>query len=276
MSASGLPTVNDIEALAALLPPFPKVVLELLSLMRDEQASFEVMARLIRNDAVLSGNILSLANHIRRMRAQPDLSDPFAAASLIGMNHVRRIVVSVGMNRFIGGGRGSEFFFHHSFAVALATQELALICEVPPDEAYIAGILHDVGQLCFHVLDERGFQQAYELSSVDGRLIEREAALFGQDHCEVGAQLAAYWNLPDEVLAAIRMHHDEKLTAGRLQAAVCLGETLARALDLPSSPRNRVTHVNTDAMELLGVHWDAPELSDCFGRCRARFRHGTA
>ncbi|CAD5372475.1 HDOD domain-containing protein [Rubrivivax sp. A210] len=274
MNAPG--SAHDIEALAARLPAFPRVVLRLLDLVRDEQASFEVMARLIRNDPVLSGNILGLANHIRRLHAQEDLTDPFHAASLIGINHMRRIIVSVGMNRFIGGGKGSEFFYHHSFAVAVTSQELALLSDVSPDEAYVAGILHDVGQLCFHLLDERAFQEAYEKSIADGRLLEREAEIFGLDHCQIGEQLAAYWNLPADVLSAIRTHHDDACTTSRLQAAVCLGETLARALDVPPSPRNRVMRLNSDAVELLGLRWDAPEMLDCFGRCRARYRHGMA
>jgi putative nucleotidyltransferase with HDIG domain len=266
--------MDDIEALARELPAFPKVILQLLDLLRDDKASFEVMARLIRNDPVLSGNVLGVANHIRRLQAKSDLTDPYAAASLIGFDHVRRLIINVGMKRFIGGGVGSAFFFHHSFAVAITSQELALLSEVSPDEAYIAGILHDVGQLCFHVLDERAFQEAYQQSIVDGRLVEREAAIFGFDHCQIGEKLAQYWNLPDEVLSAIRTHHDEATATSPLQSCVCLGETLARALDIPASPKNRVTQVNTPAMELLELKWDQPELIDCFGRCHARFVQG--
>ena len=266
--------LDDIEAMAKVLPPFPRIVLQLLDLLREEDASFEVLARLVRNDAVLSGNVLRIANHIRRMHAQSDLTDPFAAASLIGMNRVRKIVVDIGMNRFIGGGAGSDFFFSHSFAVAVTTQELSVMCDVSQDEAYIAGILHDVGQLCFHVLDERGFLQAYERSTVDGRLLEREAELFGVDHSEIGAQLAQYWNLPEEIVSAIRNHHDGATATSHLQAAVCLGATLARALDIPASAKNRVLQINTPAMELLGIRWDSAEMIDCFGRSRARFLQG--
>jgi putative nucleotidyltransferase with HDIG domain len=266
--------LDDIEAVASGLPPFPKVIVQLLDLLRDEESSFEVLARLVRNDAVLAGNVLGMANHIRRLHMQSDLTDPFAAVSLIGINRVRRIVVSVGMNRFIGGGNGSDFFFSHSFAVAIATQELAVMCDVSPDEAYIAGILHDVGQLYFHVLDERRFLEAYQQSTVDGRLIQREAEIFGMDHCQIGAKLAQFWNLPEDVVSAIRLHHDDMIASSQLQAAVCLGETLARALDLPASSKNRVVAINSPAIELLGIQWHSPDMLDCFGRCHARFMQG--
>jgi putative nucleotidyltransferase with HDIG domain len=210
---------------------------------------------------------------VRRLHAQVDLSDPYAAASLIGVTHVRRIVINVGMNRFLGD-RANSFFFRHSFAVAVTSQELAALCGVSPDEAYIAGILHDVGQLCFHMIDDQAFQDAYLQSAVDGKLIEREAALFGMNHCQIGAKLAQYWNLPEEVLSAIATHHDEATVTSRLQAVVCLGETLSRALDMPASPRNRVLTLNSKAVEFLEIDWSTPDMLDCFGRCRARFQQG--
>ncbi len=266
--------LDDIEAMGGMLPPFPKVILQLLDLLRDEEASMELLARLVRNDPVISGNVLSIANHIRRIHAQSDLSDPYAAASLIGINRLRKIVFTVGMNRFLGGGSSSDFFFRHSCAVAITSQEIGLMCDVSPDEAYIAGILHDVGQLCFQVLNESAFAQVYQLASVDGRLLEREAELFGADHCEVGAKLAEFWNLPDNVVSAIRSHHDVTAPTDNLSAVVCLGETLARALDMPPSSKNRVLHLNQGAVEMLGITWDTPEMLDCFGRCRARYLQG--
>lgn len=267
---------GDIEAIARALPPFPDVIVKLLGLLRHEQASMDLIGRTVRNDPVLSGHVLSLANHVRRLRAQSDLVDPQAAAALIGLNRVRHIIVTAGLNRFIARGVGGNFFFRHSFAVAIAAQELAALCGLPSDEAYVAGILHDVGQLCFHVIDGPAFEQAYTAAGVEGRLLEREAEIFGLDHCQIGERLAQHWNLPEEVVSAIRTHHEEAGATSPLQAVVCLGETLARALDIPSSPLNRVESVNADALALLQLSWDDPAMLDCFGRCRARYLHGVA
>ena len=266
--------LDDIAAVARVLPPFPKVILQILDLLRDDESSLEVLARLIRNDPVISGNVLGMANHIRRLHSQSDLTDPYTAASLIGINRLRRIAVTLGMNHFIGSETGGNFFFCHSFAVAITAQEIGLMCDVSPTEAYVAGILHDVGQLWFHVVNESAFSQAYQLASVDGRLLEREAEIFGADHCEMGAALAEFWNLPQDVVSAIRLHHDDAAATSNLQAVICLGETLARALDIPQSSKNRVLKINTPAVELLGIRWDSPEMLDCFGRCHARFLQG--
>ncbi len=267
--------LQEVAKLARYLPPFPAIVVQLLDMLRDESVTFEVLARMARNDPVISANILAQANHIRRLHAQSDLTDAFVAASIIGINRVRRIVVAVGMNRFVSSVPGGPFLFHHSLAVAIAAQELAVFSGQSQDLSYIAGMLHDVGQLCLHMLDERAFEKVYLDSAVDGKLVQREAQVFGADHCEVGAQLARYWNLPDEIHSAILNHHDEETVTGPLQACISLSESVVRALDLPNSPKNRVTLINQHAVSELAVDWSDPGMTDLFDRCVTRFRHAT-
>lgn len=265
---------QEIPRLAAALPPFPRVVQQMLELLRDDDLSIETLARVARNDAVIAGQILSVANHVRRLRLQSDLSDPFAAASLIGLNRVRQIVVGAGMNRFVQVAAGSTpFFYAHSLAVAIVAQELAAMHDLSPEDAYIAGILHDIGQLCFHVLDREAYRAVSEQAAVDGRLVEHERAAFGYDHCLIGCLLAEHWHLPEGVLRAIATHHDDDAPENRLQAVVMIAEVLTRALDLPESPNNRVVRVNPLACELLEIDFSSPAMLDCLGRCRARYRH---
>lgn len=263
---------DEVARLAAILPPFPRVVMQLLDMLRDDEVSLEALTRLARNDPVISAGILATANHLRRMNAQPDVHDPFVAASLIGINQVRRIVVSAAMNRFAAEEKGADFLLNHSRAVAIVAQELAMLCGVSPEKAYVAGILHDVGQLCFHIMDPLRFQEVYRLSAADGRLIEREAATFGVDHAAIGGALAAHWKLPEDFVSAIETHHDDQVVTSKLQAVVNVAESLTRALDLPPSPKNRLTQLNAPAVAELGLVWDSPAMRDCFGRCRARFR----
>lgn len=267
----GRDIMAEVPKLAEALPPFPGIVLQLLDRMHDEESSLDALVRLARNDPVITSHILSNANHIRRLRVQSDLADPFAAASLIGVNRLRGIVVAAGMNQFLENGKGGAFLCRHSQAVAIVAQELAALCGVSTEMAYVAGILHDIGQLCFHILDEQAFKDAYEQSSIDGKLLEREVDIFGLDHCRIGALIAEHWNLPEEFVSTVLTHHDEATVTSRLQATICLAESLARALDIPPSQKNRVTKINVPALETLGLRWNSPEMLDCFGRCHARF-----
>ena len=264
---------REVATMARKLPPFPDIVIQLLDMLRDESATLDALARLARKDPIISANILSQANHLRRIHAQSDLSDSFVAASIIGINRVRSIVVSAAMNRFITSVPGGAFMFQHSLAVAIAAQELAAISGESQDLAYIAGMLHDVGQICLNMLDGRAFEKVYVDSASDGKLVQREAAVFGADHCAVGAQLARHWNLPEQIYSAILNHHDEETVTCSLQAGICLSETVVRALDLPASPKNRVTLINQHAVAELGLDWGDPAMADVFDRCVTRFRH---
>ena len=261
----------EVAKLARVLPPFPQVVMQLLDMLRADDVSLDALIRLARNDPVISSGILATANHLRRMHAQPDLHDPFLAASLIGINQLRSIVVAAAMNKFATEEKGADFLLHHSRAVAIVAQELSFICGVSPEKAYVAGILHDIGQLCFHILDPVAFQDLYRLSAVDGKLLEREAATFGLDHAQIGGELALHWELPEDFVSAIRTHHDDAIVTSKLQALINVAESLTRALDIPPSAKNRLTKLNAPAVSALGLVWDSQEMLDCFGRCRARF-----
>lgn len=261
----------EVVKLAKGLPPFPQIVMQLLDLLRDNEVSLESLTRFARNDPVIASGILATANHIRRLHYQPDIYDPFVGASLIGLNQLRRIVVEAAMNRFLATEKGADFLLQHSRAVAIVAQEMAWLCGVSPEKAYVAGILHDVGQLCFHILDPVAFQEAYSQSAIDGKLLEHEAALFGVDHARIGGELARHWELPEDFVATIAEHHDGERVSSKLQAVVNLAESLTRALDIPPSPKNRVTKLNAAAVDYLGIDWNSQEMRDCFGRCRARF-----
>ena len=263
----------EIERIAKKLPPFPSVVMKLLDMLKNDDLSLETLTRQAKNDPVITSGILAAANRLRRMHAQTDLYDPFVAASIIGITQVQRIVVTASMNKFLAEDKGAAFLFNHSRAVAIVAQELAVQCGVSPEKAYVAGILHDVGQLCFHIMDAQRFHEVYLKSAKYGQLIGLETEAFGVDHTQIGSALAAYWQLPEDFISSILNHHENFSVTSKLQAVVNLAESLTRALDIPPSPKNRVTQLNQNAIEELGIQWDSSEMHDCFGRCRARYQY---
>lgn len=265
---------THIPEIAARLPAFPKVVPELLDCLQEDAASLDSLVVIARNDPTISATILSAANRLRRIRALSDLSDLFAAASVIGFDKILQIILTVGLNRFISQGGGQSSLFKHSLAVAIVAQELACITHISPAEAYVAGILHDVGQLAFFVRDAERYGEIRDQAILAGDLLARERAVFGLDHSQVGMLLASFWNLPKSITGAIGGHHGSNTTwNSALQAVINLAESLARALDLPHSPHGRVTNINQSSLELLQLRWNSAEMADCFGRCRARFNY---
>ena len=261
---------QQIPQLAKALPPFPRVVLDLLDMLRKDEFTLEALVHLARDDAVIAGNILSQANHIQRLRARADLADPFIAASIIGVNRIRHIAIATGMNRFIAAQHGDSFFYQHTQCVAIVAQELAALCDLSTEMAFVAGMMHDIGKLGLYVLDPQATVRASRRAEQGGDLLKHEVAEFGVDHCQLGALLAEHWALPADIVSGVRTHHDTATVASKLQAVVCLAESIAVALNLPPSPANQLCQVNNAAAEALGLDWGSMDMLDCYGRCRAR------
>lgn len=265
---------GDIPALAAGLPPFPRVLQQLLELLEQESTSLDDLVRVVRTDPVISSAALSVANGLRRIRGQSDVTDLFSAATLIGTTKLHQIAVTSGMNRFLSNGSSQLYFYEHAVAVAIVAQELAMLAEVPPGEAYTAGILHDIGQLVYYSAAPNEYPDLRRQAMHEHDLLARERANFTLDHCQLGLLLGEHWKLPQNILLAISSHHDQGHDwKSRLQAIVNLAETLSSALDIPHSPYNYVQQVNASALAYLGLRWDSVEMPDLLARCRARFEY---
>lgn len=264
--------MTDIAGIAERLPPFPAVVQRLLAALNEGSLPLETLVRIVRTDPVVSAAILSAANRLRRVRMQPDISDLFAAATLIGTDKLHQIAVITGMQSFLGEGSGQQIFFEHSVAVAIVAQELAIASGHAPGEAFMAGIVHDIGQLGLYVAAPKVYAELRRASIHDGNLQGMEFEAFGFNHSQLGGLLGEHWELPLEIRLAISTHHDRaNVRHSPLQAIVNLAETFANALDIPPTPYNCVDAVSESALATLGLDLASDEMADMLGRSRARF-----
>ena len=119
------------------------------------------------------------------------------------------------------------------------TEQLAKISrKVDPSEAFLAGLLHDVGKLAIALLPS-------ELNSSLDRLMIKgcqpavaEVVVCGFDHAEAGADILRHWKFTDELIAAIRFHHTPERTSSAMAAILYLTEYWTDAEeDIPSNAR---------------------------------------
>lgn len=158
----------------------------------------------------LSAKLLRLAGGAFFGQADRVRSLPRALV-LLGAPTVRNLTVALGMwealARNVGRHRAAEPW-EHAVAVGVATKTLAARLRAgEPDEAFAAGLLHDVGRL---VLAERFGEDYWQAVHGPGEreAVERlESAAFGVDHTEVGGWMLEGWRLPPAVVAAVRDHH---------------------------------------------------------------------
>lgn len=203
------------------------------------------LVRLIERDPALAGRLLRAANSALYTRGD-QVTSITAAVNRLGLSQVRSLCMVVAVVRAFGDGHphlDHQRFWEHSAAVGILTEYLTRQsnrhAQVDESEAYVAGLLHDVGIL---ILDQF-FPE--EFAAV-ARITEEEATgrwrvedrLLTINHGTIGGLLLARWALPKRVSAAVTNHHhpdaspDEALPLAEL---VWAAEALCSAtgLDLP-------------------------------------------
>jgi HD-like signal output (HDOD) protein len=192
------------------LPPFPQTPLELTKVL-GASPDVQKAGRLICTDPTLSSQVLRMCNSpMFGLRSRVISIEQ--AAVLLGAERLRNLAVTSAMVDFASKALPeSEMnaFWQHSFMAAMLAQFLAKRLEYfEKDQAYIAGLLHDIGQIpqWMLVIEDRGKPQAAPPAAwPDNPRIECE--YFGIDHCELGGTMAGFWDFLPSFVDALNNHH---------------------------------------------------------------------
>ncbi len=226
------------------LPTLPAVATRLLHLtMRNDTQADEVV-RLIESDPALASKIITIANRASRVttslkkavvllgfdvvrnavlsikvfesfnvksvqRASVPSADASVAAKPAGGNlATNKKDGQAGQSESIYFDRAG--FWKHSLAVACASEMLVRYIDpkADPDEAFICGLLHDIGKIALDTCLPKSFLRVVQLTEKSvGNISDVEEYLLGVDHSVVGKRLAQKWHLPDAIVESIWLHH---------------------------------------------------------------------
>jgi HD-like signal output (HDOD) protein len=191
------------------LPVFRPVTVQLLALLAREDVDAGKVTALVNSDPAFSAEVLTVANSALYARDNR-IDTVHRAVVVLGMERTRSLAVTVALHGMVRGikskGPGQDCL-RHSRATAIAAQWLAPFYRVNPEQAYTAGLMHDIGRL--------GMISAYPeypalLASAVGSnqdLLNQEQASFSTDHCEAGLFLTRIWRLPGEFGETTSRHH---------------------------------------------------------------------
>lgn len=192
------------------LPPFPRIALRVLQLVRNQDVSLPQLCDLISTDPAFAGEVLMVANSILYAPRYPSNSI-LQAVTILGSQTLQGMCITVGVRAYLGKAMNQpamRSLWRHNLACALVAEQLALLGIAERNFAYSAGILHDVGRMGLAILEPQGYAALLETyRGPAAGMLEPERALFGLDHCEIGAQLARDWKLPAEFRLAMSAHH---------------------------------------------------------------------
>lgn len=201
------------------LPPLPAVAARVMSMAEDERTSAMDLAQVLATDQALTAKLIRISNSAYYGFARR-ISTVREAVVMLGFKQVRQVAVGASlMNTFKRGAPGDPFdldlFWGHSVAVAVAAEGLAKKSfAVKPEDAFTAGILHDIGRLVLRQVLPDEFAQAVHIART-GELTLHEAELecTGYSHDDVGRVLGDQWKFPGHLVEAVQCHHDETITA---------------------------------------------------------------
>ncbi|NPA95585.1 MAG: HDOD domain-containing protein [Thermodesulfobacteria bacterium] len=196
-----------------VLPSLPAVILKLIESTDDERKSVKELAELASQDPALSAQILRIANSALVNPGQP-VKSLVQASLILGTSTLRHIAITAAVCQTLGRlkipGRFSiNKFWNHSLCCAILCKKLTQFLPVPisEDEAFVAGLLHDIGQLSLVVKRPEDFDKIVQNPRTGQTVLESEVKTWGRDHTEEGFQLLTQWRLPVNICSAARFHH---------------------------------------------------------------------
>lgn len=207
---------NDTSRIQAILasgikiPPIPEVLLKVQSLLRDPDAGVAEIARLIRQDGALSGAVFRVVGSpVFGLRTKVETAE--RAVTLLGIAPTLAILRGVALRSALGDAAHNaalEALWSRGNAIAaysMATARLLKPGGLSPDQAYTLGLFHDCGLAlqCKRIPD-----YARALSGPAWPDIPTLDHTHDTDHALLGQMVARNWQLPEEIAAAIRHHHD--------------------------------------------------------------------
>jgi len=228
--------VTDTKALRRSLPD---VAAEALALCTSSTTDANAMERTLSRDPFISAQVISIANSAMFAPRMPILGVRDAVVR-IGLDAVRDVVLMVVTNSTMYRVRGFEarvdIIRRRTLAAAAAARLLAKMLRVESEYGFLAGLLHDVGEL---VLLERCVQEGM---LVPGMLEDPNEGPALRDrldfhHTRVGGALCRAWKLPPGVIEAAEYHHDYKTADGktRFAAHLCAAADAIAAQVMPGA-----------------------------------------
>jgi putative nucleotidyltransferase with HDIG domain len=192
------------------LPSLPVVVTKVLNVLKDPHFSVRELSRIISDDTALASRTLAVARSGQYpLRNQP--KTVHEAILVLGFHTMRSVVMATAAQSFLTRkSRIAERLWSHCLAAALAARLLSRRSGFrDPELAFLAGLLHDVGEMVLLHGDPRGFEvMIEELRENQMSLTLREKQLYGFDHCATGMALLDHWNIEETISEAVFSHHE--------------------------------------------------------------------
>lgn len=243
---------------------FPMTVANILRVAQNESSGASDLALIIKSDPAVSAEILKASNSVHFARGGVRISNIKDSIVRIGFMEARKLALSLSVfklkqnSNFTTGFNHIEFWFH-SLAVAIIAERLARNSQlVNPEEAFIGGLLHDIGLLLFNEFFNPLFLEILDQSISEGnQFIAVEAHKMGITHNYLMKSLFTEWNFPQTLVAAVPYFNrtdifkKESLVKVPLAVIITFAEQIARNLSIGADVDNFTQPISSEILQMM-------------------------
>jgi HD-like signal output (HDOD) protein len=216
--------VNAVSHIATL----PEITLKIIQLVENPKSTAQDLNKLISNDPALVARILKVVNSA--FYGLPgQIGSINRAIVLLGLNAVKNIVIAASLAKLFRGGRVSPHFsakdlWTHSAAVGVMSRLIVTrLNNHLPDEAFLAGLIHDIGILVeLQGMRDSLVEVAEKATKEERRYVDLETEIMGVDHQALGAGLTARWKFPRSFQYVTGHHHQPMALAPECRWLACV------------------------------------------------------
>lgn len=204
-------TLADLKRKLDQLPMLPGVIARLMVLDKNDVGYFDEILKLSQEDPAFATRLLRLANSASLASVSP-ITTLQQAIMRIGTHQIANLIMTMTVMRvFIPTTKSQRNLWIHAIQVAVAARTIARMNQafkVDPEQAYLCGLLHDIGRFVQFegAPDELGRVDESNWTTPQ-ELVEVEKALCGFDHAELGWHACQKWYLPELISTVVREHH---------------------------------------------------------------------
>ena len=202
----------------AHIATLPEITMKIIELVEDPTSTAQDLHKVISQDPALSSRILKVVNS--SFYGLPgQIASINRAIVMLGLNAVKNIAIAASLVKLFRGGEltpqySAQMMWEHATGVAatckMVSDKLKLGLN---DEAYLAGLMHNIGQVVEMQFDRAMLVDAIRKTGIDAHgvpandMLEAEAIVFGADHQDFGAALCQRWKFPKSFAQVAGYHH---------------------------------------------------------------------
>jgi putative nucleotidyltransferase with HDIG domain len=244
------------------IPTLPTVIEQITRLLQNPKTSAEEIGKAITTDQALASKVLKLVNSA--FYGFPGrIATITHAVVILGFSTVKNIVLTASIfdafRKKTSGRSGFDIeqFWYHSIACGAAAQSIAkFIGSTEREEAFIAGLIHDIGKIILCQYLPEDFADAIQYANEKEILFfQAENVLFDCTHQEIGGFLAERWNLPKNLQSAIKYHHAPSSNRDNyvITSIVHCADIFIRALDYGNGGDSKIPLMADNVWKNLGL-----------------------